>query len=192
MTAPQLESDDVLLHAAALAFALIRFEEGAAHPFRGAPRPDSLDLGEGAYLFTPSWRHVPRADVPAFLAALPSPALLSPTTTRGVVALTLVGELAGDRAAWARKTLANQRAGLEQMVGQLGLGDDASVLLEFDEERHVVPLAVLRNWSDRFAVQVRWDIGRLKGDAHAAARMHLVRSDGHRSLGGSCPVRSPQ
>ena len=192
MTAPRLESEDVLLQAASLAFALIRFEEGAAHPFRGATPPDMLQLGEGAYLLTPSWRHIPRADVPAFLAGLPSPALLSPTTTRGVVALTLLGELSGDRAAWARKTLANQRAGIENLFRQLELGDDAFVLLEFDEERHLVPLAVLRTWSDRFAVQVKWSIGPLEDDADASARMHLHRSDGHRSSGASCPIRSPR
>jgi hypothetical protein len=113
MTAPRLDPDDLLLQAASLAFALLRFEEGAAHPHRGSTPPGMLRLGEEAYQFTPSWRSVPRADVPAFLAALPSPALLSPTTTRGTVALTLLAELSGERAVWARKTLTNQRACLE-------------------------------------------------------------------------------
>lgn len=190
MTARVLESDDdALLQAASLTFALIRFEEGAAHPFRGSTPPGMLRLGEEAYTFTPSWRKVPRAEVPAFLAGLPSPALLSPTTTRGVVALTLLGELTGERAAWGRKTLTNQRTGLEEMAGQLGLTSESRVLLEFDDESHVVSLAVLRVWSERFAVQVGWNIGPLQGDARAAARLNLFRSDGGNSSGWSCAAR---
>jgi hypothetical protein len=71
------------------------------------------------------------------------------------------------------------------MVGQLGLTDDARLLLEFDDESHVIPLAVLRAWSERFAVQVGWSISRLEDDVRASARMNLFRSDGHDSWGRS-------
>lgn len=189
MTAPAPGSDDARREAAALAFALLRFESAAAHPNRASTPPGCPRIGEDALLFVPSWRPVPNADVVAFLAGLPSPALLSPTTTRGVVSLLLVEELTGDRATWGRKTLSNQRAGLEQIVAQLGLPDDARILLEFDDETHVLPLAVLRVWAERFAVQVGWSIGPLEGDARADARLMLYRSDGGSSWGGVCPVR---
>lgn len=192
MTAPLPESDDVLMQAASLAFALIRFEEGAAHPFRASTPPGMPRIGEDAYVFAPSWREVPREEVSAFLAGLPSPALLSPTTTRGVVALTLLGELSGERAAWARKTLTNQRAGLEELAAQLGLTAASPVLLAFGGEAHVVSLAVLRVWSERFAVQTGWNIGPLEGDSRASARMNLFRGDGHDSSGQSCPSRTPR
>jgi len=100
-------------------------------------------LGEDAYVFAPSLRHVRREDVPAFLAGLPSAAMLFPTTIRGVVALQLLNELSGDRAAGARKEFANQRGGLEELAGQLGLTADSPILLEFGDEAHVVSLAVL-------------------------------------------------
>jgi hypothetical protein len=188
MTVLLLDPGDALLQAASLAFALIRFEAGAAHPDRRETIPGMLRIGEEACLFIPSRRPVPHAEVPAFLAGLPSPALLSPTTTRGIVALTLLGELSGERAASAGKIFTNQRAGLERMVGELGLADDARVLLEFDDETHLVSIAAMRVWSERFAVQVMWSLGTLDPDGRADMRLHLRRSDGKDSWGRSCPV----
>jgi hypothetical protein len=45
MTAPLLDPDGAPFQAASLAFALIRFEEGAAHPFRGSTPPGVLRIG---------------------------------------------------------------------------------------------------------------------------------------------------
>ncbi len=152
----------------------------------GVPRREAMPrLGEDAYVFAPSLRHVRREDVPAFLAGLPSAAMLFPTTIRGVVALQLLNELSGDRAAGARKEFANQRGGLEELAGQLGLTADSPILLEFGDEAHVVSLAVLLLWSERFAVHVGWNIGRLEGDPRASARLNLFRSDGVKSRGWS-------
>ena len=116
MTAPLLQPDDALRDAASLTFAVIRFAEGAAHSHRGSTARGMPRLGEDAYVFAPSLRHVRREDVPAFLAGLPSAAMLFPTTIRGVVALQLLNELSGDRAAGARKEFANQRGGLEELA----------------------------------------------------------------------------
>ena len=96
---PSAAPDDALVQAATLAFALVRFEEGAAHPPRNYSPPGVPRIGTEAYVFIPSLRRVPRDAVVPFLAALPSPALLTPSTRRGIVALTLVDELTGDRAA---------------------------------------------------------------------------------------------
>jgi len=183
MTAPLLQPDDALREAASLRFAVIRFAEGAAHARRGSTAPGPPRLGEDAYVFAPSLRRVRREDVPAFLAGLPSPALLFPTTTRGVVALQLLSELSGDRAAGARKELANQRGGLEELAGQLGLTADSRILLEFGDEAHVVSLVVLLLWSERFAVHVGANIGPLEGNPRASARLNLFRSDGVHSRG---------
>jgi hypothetical protein len=170
--------DEALLQAGSLAFAMIRFADGAAHPSRGARAPDEPRLGRDVYTFAPSTRSVPRAEVPAFFAGLPSPAMLMPTTTRGIVSLFLLDELSGERGAAARRSLANQQAGLEHLAGQLALTADSPILLEFDNEAHVVPLAVLRVWSERFAVDIGWSLEPLEGDPRASTRLRLLRADG--------------
>ena len=181
--------DDVNHQAARLVFALLRFADGAAHADRSStPRGVPL-IGTECYIFAPSWRRIPIGDVPQFLADLPSPALLTPTTTRGIATLTLLDELAGERRAWAAKSLTNQQAGLETMVGQLNLGEGSRVLLQFDAEEYWYPLAVLRRWCAQFGVHVGWNLRRYEDDARAQARLMLVRSDGVHSWGDACPIR---
>lgn len=195
MTAIAPVADDLRLEAARVAFALIRFEEGAAHPFRAHTPPGMLALGTEAYVFTPSWQKVPRQEVEAFLAGLPSPALLSPTTTRGMVALTLLHELSGDRRRWAEKTLNNFTAGFDEMSRQYQLSPDSRILLEFDDESHLFSFSGTRVWTQQFGVQVGWNMIPLENDPRAQARLMLFRSDGATSWGGSCPVpymRSPE
>jgi hypothetical protein len=178
MSAPLLQPEDALLmNAASLAFAVIRFAEGAAHPRRGTPA-DLPRVGEDVYVFGPSSRRVPRDDVPRFLARLPAPVILYPTTVRGIIALQLLSELSGDRAAGARKELGNQRVGLDEMADQLGLTTDSRILLTFGDEVHIVSFAVLQLYIERFLVQVGWSLGSLQGDPRASARLHLFRSDG--------------
>ena len=143
MTAPMLRSDDALLQAGSLAFAMIRFASGAAHPSRGARPRDMARLGQDVYVFAPSAREVPCEEVPAFLAGLPSPAMMMLTTTRGIVVLLLLDELSGERGAAVRHNFSNQQACLEELAGQLDLTADSRILLEFDHEAHVVPLALL-------------------------------------------------
>ena len=182
---------DVDQQAASLAFALLRFEDRAAHPSLGSTPPGMLRVGIDCYLFTPSWKRIPCSDVAAYLAQLPSPALLSPTTTRGIVSLTLVDELSGDRRAWAQKSFDNQLGGLQSMATQLGLTDDSNVLLQFDDEEHLFSLPVLRTWCARFGVHVGWGITAYTDDSRARARLMLTRSDGARSWGDACRVRGP-
>lgn len=178
MTLATVYSDDDLRQAAELTFALLRFEQAAAHRDTSSTPVGVPHIGTDAYLFTPSWRRVPRTDVVPFLVSLGAPALLSPTTTQGVVALTVLTELTGERLAWARKTFANQRAGLEELAEQLRLEQQSRILLEFDSEVHVFSLAVLRAWADNFAVQVGWNLGPLQPDPRADAQLHVRRSDG--------------
>jgi len=177
MSAPLLQPDDTLRDAATLTFALIRFAQGAAHPPRVSP-PGIPRLGEEAWVFAPSVRRVRLEDAPAFLAGLPCPAMLLPTTTRGIVSLQLLNELSGERATGARKEFANQRAGLQELAGQLGLSAESRILLECGDETHIVSLAVLSLWTERFLVQVGWSVGPLEGDSRASARLNLYRSDG--------------
>lgn len=135
-------------------------------------------LGLDAYAFTPSWRVVPRAEIVPFLVSLPSPALLSPTTTRGIVALTLLHELSGDRRRWGEKTLSNFTAALDQASGQFGLAADSGVLLGLEDESDVHPLATVRLWTQQFGVQVGWSLSPLAGNARAQAQLRVRRSDG--------------
>lgn len=181
-------ADDLRMEAARLAFALIRFEGAAAHPMQGSTPPGSLCVGTEAYVFQPSWRVVPRDEVEAFLVELPSPALLAPTTIRGIIALTLVHELSGERRGGAEKTLSNFATALEKTRGRLALEPSSRILVEFDEESHVFSFAGVREWSQQLAVHVGWNISPLEGDEHAAACMKLMRSDGRRFPGRSCMI----
>lgn len=189
MTAIAANTDDLRLEAARIAFALIRFEEVAAHPRGASTPPGSLRVGTDAYVFLPSWRIVPRDEVETFLVGLPSPALLAPTTIRGVIALTLVHELSGDRRRWAEKTLSNFAVGLDEIGPSLGLSPTSRILLEFDEESHVFSFAGVREWTQQFPVQVGWSISALERRDRADACMMLRRSDGQRFRGQSCMVR---
>jgi hypothetical protein len=124
----------------------------------------------------------------AFLVGLPSAALLAPTTVRGVISLTLLHELSGDRRRWFEKTLSNFAAGLDDCGAQLGLSSSSRILLEFDEESHLFSFAGVREWSQQFPVQVGWNIASLEGEKRADARMKLRRSDGRWFRGRSCMV----
>ncbi len=187
MTAIATNGDDVRMEAARIAFALIRFEGVAAHPMGASIPPDSLRVGTEAF-FLPSWREVPYDEVEAFLVGLPSPALLAPTTMRGVIALALLHELSGDRQRWAEKTLSNFAAGLEEIAPQLGLSPTSRILLEFDQESHAFSFAGIREWTQQLPVQVGWSISPLEGDDRADACMMLRRSDGKRFPGQSCTI----
>src|SRR3569833_2242899 len=97
MVQPELSTPD-FTEAAVIAFAMIRFAEGAAHPDRGDTPPGMSKLGDEVYVFAPSYKRVPVPEVPRFLAKLPSEAFLLPTMTRGIVSLHLLSDLAPDRA----------------------------------------------------------------------------------------------
>ena len=107
---------------------------------------------------------------------------------RGSIALLLLGELTGDRRAWAEKTLSNYTACLDDMAQQLGLSAQSRILVEFDEESHVFSLAAVREFSQQFAVQVGWNLGPLPDEARADAVMGLRRGDGQWYQGRSCWV----
>jgi len=177
MTEPSLPPDPLRLEAAQLAFALLRLQEPAAHLIPA--NPGEPVVGRDQYVFVPSWRPVARRDVVSFLASLPSPAILSPTVDRGVVALLLLHELAGERRKWADKTLSNHAAGLDQMCRQLALSDGSRFLLEFDSESHIFSIEAVRCWTQWYAVQVAWNIRPLTDHARADAQLCLRCSDGN-------------
>jgi hypothetical protein len=190
MTAIAAKTDDVRAEAARLAAALIRFAQVAAHPLEAFTPPGSLQVGTDAYVFMPSWRKVPRDQVETFLVRLPSPALLAPTTVRGVIALILLYELSGDRRRGFEHELDNFAAGLEEIGPQLGLSPTSHILVEFDEESHVFSFAAVREWTQQFPVQVGWSITSLDREDRADARMLLRRSDGRSFPGRSDMIRA--
>jgi hypothetical protein len=67
MTAPRVFADNTLMEAAALAFAMVRFQEGSAHADRESVPSEAPRPGVDAYVFFPSLRRVPRDEVEAFL-----------------------------------------------------------------------------------------------------------------------------
>jgi hypothetical protein len=103
--------------------------------------------------------------------------------------LILVDELSGERLDWATKTFTNQQAGLETLARQLGLADDARILLQFDDEERWFSLSALRRWSERFAVDIGWSLCGYADDDRAQARLMLMRSDGVWSWGDARPMR---
>jgi hypothetical protein len=176
-----MEPEDAIAEAAAIAFAMIRFEEGAAHLSPGSVPPQEPRLGVDYYLFGFTRAAVNRAAVVEYLCGLESPALLAQTTTRGIVMLTLVSSLSGDWRQWAEFALAHNRAGLARFIETLDIADDARVLLEFDDERLIFSIKGMRIWSERFALLNGWNMSRLDDDPGAEVRLHLVRSDGQRT-----------
>ena len=178
MTAIAANTDDVRLAAARLAAALIRFEQVAAHPMGGSPPPGALRVGIDAYIFMPSLRRVPLDQVETFLVGLPSPAMLAPTTRRGMIALTLLHELSGDRRRGFEHELDNFAAALAEIGAQLGISPTSRILVEFDEESHVFSFAAVREWTQQLVVTVGWSITSLEREERADARMLLRRSDG--------------
>jgi len=108
--------------------------------------------------------------VAEFLAALPGPAIVAPTTTRGMIALMLVSELSDQRRASAQHSLNNQVASLP---GADEAPDEAQVLLEFDDETRLFRMAAVRAWAERFGILVGWNVGANVGDDGAAWRFNL-------------------
>jgi len=178
MTAPALDHDELLLEAATLAATILSYEERAAHQL-GSYTPAGLPvIGQDAYVFPPSSRRVPRDQIPEFLAALPCPALLAPTTVRGTVTLTLLQELSGDRRASVQHNLDNQVAGLRDMA----LGPDSDrVLVAFDDQVHLFTLGAVRLWASRFGILVGWNITPSTDTGRAEWQMNLFSGSGHRT-----------
>jgi len=185
MTAIATNPDHVRSEAARLAAALIRFAQVAAHPMQGSTPPGSSQVGTDAYVFAPSGRRVSRDEVETFLLGVQSPALLAPTTMRGVIALILLHELSGDRRRGFQHESDNQAAGVQEMGTQLGLSPTSRILVEFDDESLVFSFAAVRESVQRFVVQVGWSITSLEGEERADARMLLRRSDGRSFPGRS-------
>src|SRR5258708_14238342 len=121
MTAIAVNTDDVRLEAARLAAALIRFAQVAAHPLKTSTPPGSLRVGTEPYVFMPSSRWVPREQLETFLVSLPSPALLAPTTIRGMLPPTLLHELSGERRRGFGHVLGNCPPALEHIGSRVCL-----------------------------------------------------------------------
>jgi len=181
MTAPALAHDDLPLQAAQLAAAMLRFQEPLAH-LNSADTPKGLPVvGVDAYAFVPSPRMVARDQVAVYLAALPSPAMLAPTTIRGIVSLILLQELSGERRAAMQHELDNQCAAMRHYAAA---ADTDRVLLEFDEETHLFPLGAVRLWVQRYGVLVGWNMSRCNEPTRAEWRFNLLGGDGHRHSKG--------
>jgi len=178
-----------LEQAAALAFALLRFEAGAAHsPFAGAPSDDVA--GRDGFTFLPVVRRVPVADVVPYLASLPSPAILVSSSPRGMVALLLLAELTGDRRKWAESLFEDYRRALLAAADRLGLTPESSIVFEFDDEVHIFSFATLRLFCERFIVHVAFNLDpMLYDDPRAKVRLVAFRSDRVHSFGAACEMR---
>ena len=181
MTAISTSSDDLRREAARLATAVLRFAEGAAHLSRAYTPAGAPVIGRDSYVFVPGRLEVLRANIESFLVSLPSAVLLHPTTTRGVIALSLLHELSGDRRRWAEHVLNEVGSGVERLGATHGLSLASRVLLEFDDESHVFDLATVREYLSQFHVDVGWLLAPLENDSRADAWLVLFRGDGERS-----------
>jgi hypothetical protein len=172
-------TEEARLQAAALTFAMLRFEQESGHESH-ASDPDNRRLGLDHFVFLPSWKSISREEVVPFLASLSSPALIFPTTTRGVASLILLDELTGERRKWARKTLDNQLAIIDELASRFSppFNGESKVLLEFAGETHLLTLNSVREWSKQFSAPTRWSLGDSRNDPRAPARFRLIGSDG--------------
>ena len=87
---------------------------------------------------------------------------------------TVRGATCEPQAIWGWKTIRHQPAGLDELAGLLGLTDAARILLECDGEEHLISLAVLRTWADRFATCAGWSVERLEEDSRATKGQGFV------------------
>lgn len=167
--------------AASLAFAMLLFEQEAAHQFIHSENEGDR-VGVDKFMFLPSWITTPRAEVISYLESLPCPALMFQTTGIGMVSLILLDELSNDRRRWAQKTLDNHLAGVEEIASQFTppLQGDSRILLEIRGESHVVSLAGLRFWAQRYNCPAGWTFGppRQGAPADVAAQIVLISADG--------------
>ena len=168
---------DVRLEAAEIAATILRFQEPLAH-LSSSSTPEGLPrVGVDAYKFMPSSRLILRHEVPSYLAALPCPAFLAPTTVRGCISVMLLDELAGERRRVMEHDLANQSTGLTESAP----GPDSDrVLLEFDDEARVFSLAALRLWAGLYPIFVGWNVVRCSNPNRAEWQLNLFGGDGHR------------
>lgn len=183
MTFPQPPNEDRSLEAAGIAAAMLRFQEPLAH-LMSAHTPEGMPkVGVDSYTFVPGPQTVMRSQVAAYLAGLPSPAVLAPTTARGIIALILLHELAGERRTAMQHELGNQSG----ILSSSAPGTDTDrVLLEFDDESHVFSLAAVRLLAQRYGILVGWNVGPCNEPDQAEWRMNLFGGDGQRYSKGVC------
>lgn len=177
MAAPALARDDFPHQAAELAAAVLRFQEPLAHLLSKHTPAGMPIIGVDTYVFAPSPRNVPRDQVAEYLVALPSPAMLAPTTVRGMISLVLLHELSGERRAFLQHELDNHSAAL---ATHASAPDDDRVLLEFDDESHLFSLGAVRLWAQRYGILVGWNMGPCSEPARAEWQINLLGGDGRR------------
>ena len=175
---------DTHLQAAEIAAAILRFQEPLAH-LMSSETPEGLPVvGVDAYVFLPAPQRIPRDQVPSYLTTLPCPAFLAATTTRGFIAVNLLDELSGDRRGAMQHDLANQSTGLADSAP----GPDSDrVLLEFDDETHLFPLAAVRLWARLYPVFVGWNVWPCRDTTRAEWQLNLYGGDGQRYSKGAGP-----
>lgn len=184
MTFPPPPNEDRNLEAAKIAAAMLRFQEPLAHLMSGHTPEGMPKTGVDSYTFFPGARPVLRDQVAAYLAGLPSPAVLAPTTARGLISLILLQELTGERHAVMQHELDNQCGLLSESAPG---ADSDRVLLEFDDESHLFSLAAVRQLARRFGILVGWNVGPCNEPDRAEWRINLFGLDGHRYSKGVGP-----
>ena len=172
------------LEAARLAAAMLRFQEPLVPLQEGVTPAGMPVVGKDSYSFIPSPKPVLREDIPAFLASLPSPAILAPTIVRGIVSVTLLDEISGDRRAAMEHEFDNQ---LSFLRGDrfANASDTDRALLEFDNEVLEFSLGAGRLWAERYGILVGWSVVPCEDRGRAEWRINLIGGDGKRySKGG--------
>ncbi len=181
MASPASAYDERGLEAAEIVAAMLRFQEPLAKPM-STHTPEGMPVvGVDSYLFLPSPRPVRRDQLAAHLASLPCPALLAPTTARGIVGLILLNELTGERRTVMERELDNQSA----LLAESAPGSETDrVLLEFDDESHLFSLAAVRLLARCYGILVGWNVGPCNEAGRAEWRMNLFGGDGSGSRRG--------
>ena len=163
---------------------MLRFQEPLVPLLKHSTSAGRPVLGVDCYSFMPGPKQVLRPDLPAFLAALPCPAMLAPTIIRGIISLTLLEELSGDRRAAMKHELDNQLSFFQDDMFA-GASDSDRVLLEFDDESLEFPLGAVRLWAERYGILVGWSVVPCEDRGRAEWRINLIGGDGKRySKGG--------
>lgn len=174
--------------AAEIAAAVLRFHEPLAHLSSSGTPEGRPVVGVDACVFLPSSAPIRKDRVPDYLAGLPCPAFLVPTTLRGFISLILLDDLTGERRAAMQHELDNQTTGLTESAPG---ADSDRVLLEFDDEANVFSLGSVRRWAGQYPIFVGWNVAPCADPSRAEWQLNLFGGDGRRySRGVGPPART--
>ena len=169
--------------AAALAWAVLQFDQSAL-PLAPASSPTlGGPLGEVGVRLFPAGRTVPLAEMPRALQDLPKPVVLGSLSARGHVGVWSLDHAGPAERGRMAHELENQLGWLRVLCERLGLAPESRVLLDTALDTRVVAVSTVARYLRDYGILVGWSMKGLRGDPRADAQLVLTTGGGHHSPG---------